>query len=744
MNRKLILGAVGGAVIVAGAAALYGISRQGADRASDKPSAVKPAAVLTPAQSNTPRFWAARVTTLGGDGAAGFADGAASRFGDPFGVAVTPRGNVYVADGGEVNRIRTIAPDGTVTTLAGGREGYADGKGASAMFDTPSAIALDHLGNLYVADTGNHAVRKVTPDGTVTTLAGNGQAGHADGIGAAARFNGPVGIAVDDTGVVYVADTYNDRIRRIAPDGTVTTVAGSGRPGDADGAAAQAGFDTPSGVAVGTDGALYVADTGNNAVRRIGTDGRVTTLAEAPEGERRPLLRRPVGIAATRDGYLYVTAGGGGRVLQFAPDGSYRPLGDADHPLEPGYGSDGSVQFSAPRGVAVARDGAVVVAEGLGFAVVRLAPPQPGTRPPVERRRAATPSRKEAMPWPVLPQDQPHEVVGLMGEVRGNFDGESRDHFHNGLDVRADVGQSVVAIAAAKVTDPFPNWGYATLSEGLSIGTLSYIHMKVGRDRRDRALDARFTLVTGARNKPERVRVRRGTRFAVGDVLGTINGMAHVHLDYFPTGGVENALTLPFIGLQDTVAPKIQSIVLLADGGRRLGAPREKPVRKVKSKKGARTAPVTEAPAAGPARRVKIPAAVGKVDIVVDAWDQMDGNLERRRLGLYKLGYQLLREDGSAMPGYEQPRITQVYDRLPRNPDAVKLLYAASSGITVYGSKATHFAYALNNSLLDGRAQPGVWEVSGIAPGHYTLRIYAADYAGNVAVEGRDLPIAIE
>jgi hypothetical protein len=300
-----------------------------------------------------------------------------------------------------------------------------------------------------------------------------------------------------------------------------------------------------------------------------------------------------------------------------------------------------------------------------------------------------------------------------------------------GLDVRADVGAQVVAVAAAKVTDPFPNWGYATLSEGMNVGTLSYIHMKVGRDRRDKALDDRFAVLAGQRGQPERVRVRRGTRFAVGDTLGTINGMAHVHLDYFPTGGVENPLTLPFAGLRDTVAPRIQGIVLLADGGKRLGAPRATGGRKQKN-------------APPPSKRVTVPRAVGEVDIVVDAWDQMDGNLARRRLGLYKLGYQLLNEDGTPAPGFAQPRITQVYDRLPRNPDAVKVLYAASSGITVYGSKATQFAYALNNTLADGQVSPDSWDVSGIAPGNYTLRIYAADYAGNVAEEGRDLPIKVE
>ncbi|WEF34829.1 NHL repeat-containing protein [Pseudoduganella chitinolytica] len=744
MNRKFLIAALAGAGVLAGGTAFLLANRGTA------PIPAKSSAILTPRQSATERFWQARVTPLAGVGTAGFADGpgAAARFSDPFGVAVDARGTIYIADGGDNNRIRRLGTDGSVATFAGGAEGLRDGKGAAAAFHTPSALALDHLGNLYVADTGNHAIRKVAPDGSVTTLAGNGQPGTADGKGAAARFNGPVGVAVDDAGIVYVADTYNDRIRRIAPDGTVTTIAGGERPGDADGSGAAAAFDTPSGIAVTPDGTLYVADTGNHAVRRIGADGSVDTIARAPEGERRPVLRRPVAIAATRDGYLYVATGGGGRIVQIAPGGDYQPLGDVDQRVEPGYGSDGTVQLAAPRGLALQRDGAVVAADGLGFKVVRLTPatgpaaPAPTLHAAVASVPAAAPA-PQRMRWPVLPQDGPHEVVGLMGEVRGSFDGESRDHFHMGLDVRADVGEAVVAMVPAKVADPFANWGYGTLSEGLALGTLSYIHMKVGRDRRDVPLDERFQVLRNGRGKPERVRVPRGTRFAAGDRLGTINAMAHVHLDYYPDGSVANPLGLPLAGLRDTVAPRIQSIVLLADGGRRLpgqrgeAAPRKK---KAGKKDKGRDAAPAEVPAKGP---VKVPRSVGKVDIVVDAWDQMDGNLARRRLGLYKLGYQLLRPDGSPAPGYEQPRITQVYDRLPRNQDAVKVVYAPSSGITVYGSKATHFVYAAHATLADGRVSPGAWDVAGLAPGLYTLRIHAADYAGNVAVEGRDVAIEV-
>jgi hypothetical protein len=185
--------------------------------------------------------WKPHVAPLAGDGQVGWRDGVAAQaqFVDPYGVALDPQGTLYVSDGGDNNRIRALRPNGAVVTLAGGVEGFLDGQGAAARFNTPSGLALDATGNLYVADTGNHAIRKVTPDGVVTTLAGTGTPGYRDGPGAHAQFDGPMGVAVDAAGRVIVADAYNDRIRAIAPDGRVTTLAGRAFPGAADGPGAQ-------------------------------------------------------------------------------------------------------------------------------------------------------------------------------------------------------------------------------------------------------------------------------------------------------------------------------------------------------------------------------------------------------------------------------------------------------------------------------------------------------------------------
>lgn len=723
------------ALALGGAAIIGGVAYMGATPPSAKDVA---AAATTAAGRGTPRHWRARVTTVAGDGLPGASNGSGrqTRFADPFGVVLDKAGNLYVADGGDNNSIRKISVDGVGTTFAGGSvEGYADGPGTAAAFNTPSGLAIDGAGNLYVADTGNNAIRKITPGGVVTTLAGGGAPGHQDGRGAAARFNGPIGIAVDAAGVVYVSDTYNDRIRRIAPDGEVTTIAGGRRAGQADGAAAQALFNAPTGLALAANGDLYIADTANDAIRKLGRDGVVSTVAEAQEGERASLLRLPVGLALTSDGYLYLGSNSHGRLAQITPAGEVLTLVDVDRAAEPGYGPDGSVRLYAPRGIALAPDGSLFVTDGAtyrlhhvsagaaaGITARRDEPPADApVDPPWQTSAQApvrTPARSTRMLWPVKPQDKAHEVVGLMGEVRGNFDGESRHHFHAGLDVQAKIGTPVLAVVDGKVADPRANWGYGQLSEGVAINGLQYVHMRVGRDGRDKVLDPRFQILKDEKGVPEAVRVKRGTRFEAGETLGTVNRMAHVHLDYMPNGDALNPLSLPFPGMEDTIVPKIQSITLSDLGGRQL-----------------------KQTAAG---RLLVPRGLGAVQIVVDAYDQMNGTQARRRLGLYKLGYQLLGADGTILPGMEKPVITQLYDRIPRNREAVKFAYMEGSGITVHGNAETRFAYAINNSLMHGKLTPGAWKIGALAPGNYTLRITAEDYAGNAAIKNRDLAITIE
>jgi sugar lactone lactonase YvrE len=177
------------------------------------------------------------------------------------------------------HRVRKISPDGTVSTLAGsGSLGFVDGAGAAAQFSFPRGVAVDGGGSIIIADSGNERVRKITPDGTVSTLAGSGRAGFADGVGAAAQLNHPEGVAVDGEGNIIIADYSNHRVRKITPDGTVSTLAGSGSKGFADGACAAAQFNGPWGVAVDGEGSIIITDAGNKRVRKITPDGTVSTL----------------------------------------------------------------------------------------------------------------------------------------------------------------------------------------------------------------------------------------------------------------------------------------------------------------------------------------------------------------------------------------------------------------------------------------------------------------------------------
>jgi sugar lactone lactonase YvrE len=259
-------------------------------------------------------------TTLAGQtGVSGSSNGSgtAASFNHPAGVAVDSTGNVYVADT-DNNEIREVTAAGVVSTLAGltGHTGSADGSGSAASFNGPSGIVADATGNLYVADTLNHIIRKVTSAGAVTTIAGvAGASGLADGTGSAARFHGPQGLAIDTSGNLFVADTNNNAVRKVViATGVVTTVAGqAGIAGSADGSGSQAQFHFPSGVAVDTAGNLYVADTDNHTLREITPSGTVSTLAGLAGSSgstdgvgTAALFDFPTGVALDSSGNVYV------------------------------------------------------------------------------------------------------------------------------------------------------------------------------------------------------------------------------------------------------------------------------------------------------------------------------------------------------------------------------------------------------------------------------------------------------
>ncbi len=275
-----------------------------------------------PAQSSALEVapdWRVTVSTLAAsDG--GYADGplTVAKFLRPNGIACDPQGNLYVADFGG-HRIRQVSVDGIVRTLAGsGRAGCRDDLGLLAEFNGPRGIAYAS-GYLYIADLNNACIRRMTLDGKVMTLAGDGVEGTRDGLGKQARFKSPRAIAVDTAGAVYVAD--DARVRRITPDGLVTTLAG-GDPGYADGPADAAQFDTLSGLALDRLGNLYLADAGNRRLRKVSRDGQVTTLPVGPEVERGVAILHPVALCIGPDGTLYALDVADFSLKAVLPDGT--------------------------------------------------------------------------------------------------------------------------------------------------------------------------------------------------------------------------------------------------------------------------------------------------------------------------------------------------------------------------------------------------------------------------------------
>ena len=250
------------------------------------------------------------------------ATGAAAGFFSPNGAASDNAGNVYVADSGN-HTIRKITPAGAVSTIAGasGQPGMSDGNGTAARLNNPAGIAIDAAGNLFVADTGNSAIRKITSAGAVSTLAGSPLArGSADGIGSAASFDTPWAIAIDTAGNVYGADSAANTIRKVTSAAAVTTLA--------------SGLNSPSGVATDTDGNVYVADTENHVIRRITPTGAGSTVAGtlgvqgASDGAATAgaSFTGPAGIAVVGNGInpiIYVADTGNSTIRKIAAGGVY-------------------------------------------------------------------------------------------------------------------------------------------------------------------------------------------------------------------------------------------------------------------------------------------------------------------------------------------------------------------------------------------------------------------------------------
>ena len=323
------------------------------------------------------------VTTLAGTaGSKGEVDGTgtAAQFFDPQNLAIDSAGNLYVADG-MGNVIRKVTPAGVVSTLAGtgvggaaGTAGSADGTGAAAQFNNPTGVAVDALGNVYVADRGNDTIRKITPSGVVTTIAGLAlSSGSADGTGATARFNAPAGLGVDSAGNLYVADSMNNTIREVTPAGVVTTIAGlAGATENTDGPPSNARFNNPGDVAVDANGVLYVADSENQTIRRIvpGSSAAAPSIAVQPSDENVNEGSQAVfdvGVTGTAPfSYQWFL---NGVAIPGATDGTYT-VADAQQSQEGSY----SVTVTNSLGSATSSSAALTVAVPAGYPDITAQP----------------------------------------------------------------------------------------------------------------------------------------------------------------------------------------------------------------------------------------------------------------------------------------------------------------------------------------------------------------------------------
>jgi trimeric autotransporter adhesin len=329
------------------------------------------------------------ISTAAGTGVAGFSgDGGAAikaQLNRPQGLAADADGNVYIADGGN-NRIRKLLPDGTLISIAGngnasffGDSGPAD---AASLHD-PHGIFSAGGGHIYIADTGNQRVRELLPDGTITTVAGNGGQGPSGDGGAAtsAQLNLPTGVVLDAAGNLYIADRGNNRVREVSPSGTISTFAGNAAYGIGDGGPATAAqLDAPSSVAVDAAGNVYLSDTGHNRVRKV-SNGTITTLAGTGDccygGDGGPAgsaqLNAPGGLLVDSSGRVYVADSGNNavRLIQQAATGAGPSIGAITN------GASNQTGAIAP--------GEIIAIYGNGLGPVQLAaPPANGTTAPVQ------------------------------------------------------------------------------------------------------------------------------------------------------------------------------------------------------------------------------------------------------------------------------------------------------------------------------------------------------------------------
>ncbi|MFJ9431207.1 RICIN domain-containing protein [Streptomyces sp. NPDC101490] len=335
------------------------------------------------------------ISTAAGSGSAGFSGdngpATAAQLNRPYGAAVDGNGNLYFSDYNN-HRVARVATDGRISTVAGnGTAGFRGdgGPATAAQFNCPRELAVDSAGNLYIADSSNHRIRRITPDGVISTVAGNGTGGFGGdgGPATAALLNLPLGVAVDSAGNLYIAEYHNFRVRKVTPAGVISTVAGNGTGGFAGdgGPATAARLNRPFSVAVDGPGNLYIADAENHRVRKVTPDGVISTVAGNGTagfgGDGGPAtaaqLNFPLAVAVDSTGVLHITDHRNQRIRSVAADGKASTAAGTG---TAGFGGDGgpatSAQLNGVYGLAVDSVDTLYIADHVNNRVRRIASPR--------------------------------------------------------------------------------------------------------------------------------------------------------------------------------------------------------------------------------------------------------------------------------------------------------------------------------------------------------------------------------
>ncbi|NOQ80294.1 MAG: hypothetical protein GQ546_12955, partial [Gammaproteobacteria bacterium] len=331
------------------------------------------------------------ITTVAGTGDYGYSgdggEATQAQLDMPYGLTTDSAGNLYIADTYN-NRIRKVTPEGIISTIAGtGEYGYSGdgGLAVQAQLDSPYDLTIDNAGNLYIADTYNYRIRKVTPEGIISTIAGTGDYGFSGdgGLATQAQLDDPHGISIDAAGNLYIADTYNNRIRKVTPEGIISTIAGTGSYGfSGDGGfATQAQFDEPWALTIDSAGNLYIADVYNNRIRKVSPEGIITTVAgtgnygDGGDGglATQAQLDEPYGLTMDSAGNLYIADVYNNRIRKVSPEGIISTIaGTGDF----GYSGDGEdaahAQLDEPYGLTSDSAGNLYIADTFNNRIRKL------------------------------------------------------------------------------------------------------------------------------------------------------------------------------------------------------------------------------------------------------------------------------------------------------------------------------------------------------------------------------------